>query len=51
VSTGYTSLAEKAGATVSSAPVERDGIIITGKVGNAQQFAETVAAALAAGSQ
>jgi putative intracellular protease/amidase len=42
---------QKAGATRSSAPVERDGIIITGTIGNAQQFAETIAAALTAGSQ
>ena len=42
---------EKAGAIRSSAPVERDGIIITGTLGSTQQFAETVAAALTAGSQ
>jgi putative intracellular protease/amidase len=42
---------QKAGATRSSAPVERDGIIITGTIGNAQQFAETIVAALTAGSQ
>jgi len=46
---------QKAGATKSSAPVERDGIIITGTsatIGTAsQQFAETIAAALAARSQ
>jgi putative intracellular protease/amidase len=42
---------QKAGAIRSSAPVERDGIIITGTLGSIQQFAETVAAALTAGSQ
>jgi len=46
---------QKAGATKSSAPVERDGKIITGTIGNietvSQQFAETIAAALTAGSQ
>jgi len=46
---------QKAGATKSSAPVERDGIIITGTVATigtvSQQFAETIAAALAGGSQ
>jgi putative intracellular protease/amidase len=43
---------QKAGATKSSAPVERDGIIITGTYGTvSQQFAETIAAALTAGSQ
>jgi putative intracellular protease/amidase len=43
---------QKAGATRSDAPVERDGIIITGAGPSAsQQFAETVAAALTAGSE
>ena len=46
---------KKAGATKSSAPVERDGIIITGTSSiiesASQQFAETIAAALTAGSQ
>ena len=46
---------QKAGATKSSAPVERDGMIITGTYGRPetvpQQFAETIAAALTAGSQ
>jgi protease I len=42
---------QKAGAIRSSAPVERDGIIITGTLTSIQQFAETVAAALTAGSQ
>ena len=42
---------QKVGATKGSAPVERDGIIITGMIENDRQFAETVAAALTAGSQ
>ena len=46
---------QKAGATKSSAPVERDGMIITGTYGKPetvpQQFAEKIAAALAGGSQ
>ena len=42
---------QKAGATKSSARVERDGIIITGRYTDPQPFAETVAAALTAGSQ
>jgi putative intracellular protease/amidase len=42
---------QKARAIRSSAPVERDGMIITGQLGSTQQFAETVAAALTAGSQ
>jgi putative intracellular protease/amidase len=43
---------QKAGATKSSALVERDGIIITGAIGTvSQQFAEIIAAALTAGSQ
>jgi len=44
------SRAEKAGATVSTAPVEKDGNIITAINTGSQKFAETVAAALTAGS-
>jgi putative intracellular protease/amidase len=43
--------AQKAGAIKISARVERDGIIITGHYFDPQPFAETVAAALAGGSQ
>jgi putative intracellular protease/amidase len=42
---------QKAGATKSSAPVERDGIIITGRYTDPHPFAEAVGAALTAGSQ
>jgi putative intracellular protease/amidase len=42
---------QKAGASKSAASVERDGIIITGSRGASHQFAETVAAALTAGSE
>jgi protease I len=42
---------QKAGATVSNAPVEQDGRIITAINTAPQKFAETVAAALAGGSQ
>jgi len=42
---------QKAGATMSASPVERDGIIITGVGDSAsRQFAETIAAALTAGA-
>ena len=51
VATGDTFWAQKAGATVSTAPVEQDGRIITGGYTVPRQFAETVAAALTAGSQ
>jgi protease I len=51
VATGDTFWAQKAGASVSTAPVEQDGRIITAIVSAPQKIAETVAKALTAGSQ
>jgi putative intracellular protease/amidase len=51
VATGDTFWAQKAGATVSTAPVEQDGRIITAVASAPQKFAETIAVALAAGTQ
>jgi putative intracellular protease/amidase len=47
----YSSLVQKAGATMSTAPVERDDRIITTGFGNFQKFAQTIADALIAGSE
>jgi putative intracellular protease/amidase len=51
VATGDRFWAEKAGAIVSTAPVEQEGRIITAISTEPQKFAEAIAAALAAGSQ
>jgi putative intracellular protease/amidase len=46
----YSSFVQKAGATISTAPVEQDGKIITSTSQVPQKFAEAIAAALTAGA-